>query len=248
MHAPKSPFGEQLRQLRRRAGLSQAELAERANLSAAAVTTLERGVRRWPYPRTVEALADALGASAAERAALRAATADAARVQPAPLSPDQPLAQAPRLPVWLTSFVGREAEVAAVRALLDPSGSPVRLVTLLGPGGVGKTRLAVGAAAELAPLYADGLSFVDLAPLTDPRLVPVAIAHTLEVRERGGRSARELLLEYLQARRLLLVLDNFEHLLAAAPLCPSCCSAARGWPCWSPAARRCASRASDASW
>ena len=68
MDAPQSPFGEQLRQLRRRAGLSQAELAERANLSAVAVTTLERGVRRWPHPRTVEALADALGASAAERA------------------------------------------------------------------------------------------------------------------------------------------------------------------------------------
>jgi non-specific serine/threonine protein kinase len=168
----------------------------------------------------VEALADALGASAAERAALRAVAADAARVQPAPLSPDQPPAQAPRLPVWLTSFIGREAEVASVRALLDPCESPVRLVTLLGPGGVGKTRLAVGAAAELAPLYADGLSFVDLAPLTDPRLVPAAIAHALEVRESGGRSARELLLEYLQARRLLLVLDNFEHLLAAGPLVP----------------------------
>ena len=82
MDEQQTPFGEQVRQFRRRAGLSQAELAERANLSAAAVTTLERGVRRAPYPRTVEALAVALGLSAAERAALVAAAQQTRPVRP----------------------------------------------------------------------------------------------------------------------------------------------------------------------
>ena len=123
-----------------------------------------------------------------------------------------------RAAVWLTSFVGREVEVDAVRALLDPAGAAVRLLTLLGPGGVGKTRLAATAASGLVGVYPDGVVFVDLAPLSDTRLVPATIARALDVRESGGRSARELLLEHLRLRRVLLVLDNFEHLLEAAPL------------------------------
>ncbi|HEX9370902.1 MAG TPA: AAA family ATPase, partial [Roseiflexaceae bacterium] len=94
------------------------------------------------------------------------------------------------------------------------------LLTLVGPGGVGKTRLAVAAAAALGPAYPDGIVFVDLAPFQDARLVPASIARALGLRESGGRSAREQLLEYLRQRRVLLVLDNFEHLLEAAPLVP----------------------------
>jgi predicted ATPase/DNA-binding CsgD family transcriptional regulator/transcriptional regulator with XRE-family HTH domain len=219
MDEHETTFGERLRQFRLRAGLSQADLAERASVSAAAVATLERGVRRAPYPRTVAALAKALGLSAAEQAALRAAAERPADARPAsPGLADQPGARAPRLPVWPTSFVGRDVEVQTIRSWLDPSGSAVRLLSLVGPGGVGKTRLAVAAAAELAPLYPDGVVFVDLTPLRDARLVPATIAHALEVREAGGRSARELLLEHLRARRLLLVLDNLEHLLEAGQL------------------------------
>jgi predicted ATPase len=122
------------------------------------------------------------------------------------------------LPVWLTSFVGREAEVESLRKLLNPGDSTVRLLTLVGPGGVGKTRLAVAAAAALQPAYGDGVSFVDLAPLHDARLVPATIARVLDLREGGGHSARELVLQHLQARRMLLLLDSFEHLLEARSL------------------------------
>jgi predicted ATPase len=135
--------------------------------------------------------------------------------------PDSPRGQpAPQLPAWLTSFVGREAEVERVWTLLDPAGPGVRLLTLLGPGGVGKTRLAVAAAATLADRFPDGVVFVDLAPLHDARLVPATVARALGLRERGGHSARDLLLEYLKTRRALLVLDNFEHLLDAGRLLP----------------------------
>ncbi len=210
-------FGERLRHFRLQAGLSQAALAERANLSLAAVATLERGVRSLPYPRTVEALAAALGLSATERADLVAAARPTARLRRPRSVPNQTGVPVPQLPVWLTSFVGREAEVEAIRARLGPRPSPVRLLTLTGPGGVGKTRLAVAAATALAPAYPDGVVFVDLAPLRDARLVPAAIGRAAGVRESAGRSARELLLAALRERRLLLVLDNCEHLLAAAP-------------------------------
>jgi hypothetical protein len=92
------------------------------------------------------------------------------------------------------------------------------LLTLLGPGGVGKTRLSCGAAAGLAVHFPDGIVFVDLAALRDARLVPASIARALELRESGKGSARALLLEYVSARRVLLVLDHFEHLLEATPL------------------------------
>ncbi|MBV9357133.1 MAG: AAA family ATPase [Chloroflexi bacterium] len=93
-----------------------------------------------------------------------------------------------------------------------------RLVTLTGPGGVGKTRLALAVAARLADRYADGVAFVDLAPLRDERLVAATIAWSLGLRESGGRSAHELIREHLRDQQRLVVLDNFEHLLGAAPM------------------------------
>jgi predicted ATPase len=123
-----------------------------------------------------------------------------------------------RLPVPPTAIVGREAEAAAVRALLaDPA---VRLVTLVGPGGIGKTRLALAVAAGLTgpdQTAFDGVWFVDLAPVTDPAQVPVAIAAALGVRPEGTAPLLDLLTDRLQGRRVLLVLDNFEQVLGAAP-------------------------------
>jgi len=204
-----SGFGAVLRRYRVAAGLTQEALAERAGLGAATLKALERDRRQRPHPQTLTRLADALAVTGAERAALLESPEAPSHEPPA-------VPRHPQLPMWWTSFVGREAEVETVRALLDPNSSSVRLLTLLGPGGIGKTRLAVKVTLDLVEAYADGVVFVDLAPLTDPRLVPGTIARALDVREDRGRTPRELVLEYLRPRVLLLILDNFEHLLGAA--------------------------------
>jgi predicted ATPase/class 3 adenylate cyclase len=117
------------------------------------------------------------------------------------------------LPAQATPLVGREAEVAEVRALLRRDG--VRLLTLSGPGGMGKTRLALQAVAELADEFTHGVWFVPLAPIRDPQLVLATIAATLGVKETSGRSLADELKEFLRERRLLLLLDNFEQVLDA---------------------------------
>jgi len=118
------------------------------------------------------------------------------------------------LPANPTPFIGREAEVQAVCDLLRREG--VRLVTLTGPGGIGKTRLALQAAAELLDDFRDGVYFVALAPIRDPALVPAAVAQVLGVKELGDRPLLEVLKHWLHDRQALLVLDNFEQVTPAA--------------------------------
>jgi predicted ATPase len=120
-----------------------------------------------------------------------------------------------RLPVPRTSFVGRELEVAAVADLLRQDGA--RLVTLTGPGGAGKTRVALRVAEEVAPHFAEGVVFVGLAPLADAAQVLSTIARAFGVREAGSRPLRRRLVDVLRDRHLLLLLDNFEHVVEAAP-------------------------------
>ena len=119
------------------------------------------------------------------------------------------------LPRPLTSFIGRERELALARRLLAGS----YLVTLTGPGGSGKTRLCIALAAEVAGDYPDGVYFVPLAPVRDPGLVPSTIAQSLGLQDARDRPLMDHLISQLHDRQVLLVLDNFEHLLAGAPAC-----------------------------
>ena len=130
------------------------------------------------------------------------------------------------LPTPLTRLIGREPEVQALQSTLRHDD--VRLVTLTGAGGTGKTRLAIAVAAELRDAFPDGIFFVDLAPLTEPDLVLPTIASTLGVRETESKSLRAALGVFLATKRLLLVCDNFEHLLAAATVVSDLLKAAPG--------------------
>jgi predicted ATPase/class 3 adenylate cyclase len=118
------------------------------------------------------------------------------------------------LPTQLTSFVGREQPLAEAEALLGTT----RLLTLTGPGGTGKTRLSLQLAANVAERYPDGIWFVALEPVRDPGLVAATILTTLGLVEAGGRSARDVLVDWLGNRQVLLVLDNFEQVIDGAPV------------------------------
>jgi DNA-binding winged helix-turn-helix (wHTH) protein len=115
------------------------------------------------------------------------------------------------LPEPLTSFIGRERELAEIKRLLPGK----RLLTLVGVGGIGKTRLALQVAAEVIDAYRDGVWLIELGSISDPLVVPTAVAQVLGVQERTGTPLTETLCAHLKARQLLLILDNCEHLLDA---------------------------------
>jgi predicted ATPase len=202
-------FGTLLRRCRLAAGLTHETLAERAALSARAISDLERGVTRAPRSDTLALLVNALPLSDEERSALAAA----ARTQPSAPSISEPRHN---LPGALTSFIGRKRELEVAHSLLRRPD--VRLLTMTGPAGAGKTRLAVHVAMGALDAFADGTRFVALGAVTDIEQIGPAIAGALGcagVDRPGGVGS---LVELLGGQSLLLVVDNFEHLLRGAPM------------------------------
>ena len=204
------PFGAQLKALRERAGFTQEELATIAGLSVHAVSALERGERRRPQVETVRALSAALDLTGATRDALLATTRAAAGNSAA----DELSSAA--LPVAPTSLVGRDADVETLRVwLADPAG---RLITLTGPGGAGKTRLALELAGAMAADRAARVVFVPLAAIRNPAFVASAIAQAFGMSDVTALDLPHRARVACNDRPTLLVLDNFEQVLDAAPL------------------------------
>jgi len=219
-------FGIWLKRRRRGLGLTQNELAHRAGYSGETIRKVEADALR-PSRQMAEKLADHLAIAPDERAAfIRFARGEPEAGAALPPFPAGLAGRRAGLPTPPSELIGRDTETAALRQmLLDGS---VRLLSLLGAPGIGKTRLALHTAALLEPAFADGAGFVALAPLSDPALVAGELARGLGVSETGGQSLTDRLIGYLRARNMLLVLDNFEHLLPAAALvaellaaCPS---------------------------
>lgn len=207
-----------IRRYRRACGLTQEALAERAGVSVGAISYLERGLTRSPHRDTLRALAEALSLNEQEIAALELA---ARRATPAL---EEEAASVERsnaillnesgIPEPLTTLIGREREAAAIAGAL--ADSSVRLLTLTGPAGVGKTRLAAHVARRVWSEQRRAVVFVELTPVQDPERVLAAIAQTLEIQDTGVLPLRDTLRIALADRELLLVLDNFEQVTAAA--------------------------------
>jgi transcriptional regulator with XRE-family HTH domain len=219
-------FGLWIKRRRKALDLTQDALAALVGCSKDLIVKIEGDARR-PSREIAALLATQLQLAPAERADfIRCARAELApdrlppplRSVPRAAFPPRPPAAQPRsnLPAAISSFLGREQELVDLLALL--ARADVRLVTMTGPGGTGKTRLGLQVAVELRDRFPDGVFFVDLAPISDPELVGVAIAQTLGVLDAGSLPIRAGLKSFVQTRELLLLLDNFEQVLDAAPL------------------------------
>jgi predicted ATPase/DNA-binding CsgD family transcriptional regulator len=223
---PLPPFGTLLKRFRVAALLTQEQLAVRAQLSPDTIRALERGKRRIPRPDSMRLLVEALSLSGAELELLLAA----AQPSPPPTrASDQAMLRRTEhsLSTQPNLFVGRAGELETIRQRLtgadstagadgDTTVERARLLTLTGPAGVGKTRLALTAAAQIAQHFPDGVVFVDLTPVREAVSVLPTIAFALGLSETGSRPLPERLHDYLRERSLLLVLDNFEQVLPAA--------------------------------
>ncbi len=215
----KQSFGDWLKRRRRVLGMSQVELGQRIGYANVTIRKIETNERR-PSVQMAEKLAEVLSIPPEERshfiAFARGEGAQATLSFPAQTAPVPQGAPRPRqtLPTPLTSFIGRDRELAEVKRLL----SAARLVTLTGPGGSGKTRLALQVAADLRDQFSDGVFFVDLAPVTDRALILSRVAQMLDVQEQAGQPLLDTLKDALREKQALLLLDNFEQVVEGGPL------------------------------
>lgn len=212
-------FGQWLKQRRKVLDLTQREVAQRIGCAVVTIQKIEEGERR-PSKQVAQLLAEHLQIAAEEREQFLHTARQGVAIGVKPMAKASVMAAPVHLPNPLTPLIGRETELAAVRALL--ARDDVRLVTLIGPPGVGKSRLsiAVGHAIHQAagsPQFPDGVWFAPLATVDDPARVIAAIAHTLGLTESGAASMQASLVEHLRRRAILLVLDNFEQIIETAP-------------------------------
>lgn len=197
-------FGLQLRQQRRAQDLTQAVLARRVGCAEITIQKIEAGALR-PSRQIAERLAEALSLPPEERPRFVALARGEPSVAPLLSS----------LPIPPTPLIGREHESTAICSIL--LRADVRLLTLIGAPGVGKTRLSLAVVHEIGEHFTDGVVFINLAPVDSAEQVLPLLAHSLNLPERTDRPLEERLKSVLHQRKLLLLLDNFEHLISAAP-------------------------------
>ncbi len=203
-------FGELLRRHRLAEGLTQDALAERAGLSAHGIQKLERGITR-PYRATAERLSHALQLTGHLEVQFKSAARPVPRRRTSGTLDRQPIGNGllHNLPLQTTSFIGRDDDLAQIRERLHE----VRLLTITGSGGCGKTRVALEVARRNIDDFPDGVWLVDLAPLSDASLIWHVFATTLKIREEPGRPAQQAVVDYLRNRSMLILVDNCEHLI-----------------------------------
>ena len=208
MSSEQTSFGTLLRRYRTAAGFTQEALAARAQISARTIADLERGINRTPRHDTFELLMSSLELTAQQRALfLGMVRPEMTATAPGTLSLS-------RLPLPPASLIGREQEMTRALTLLRSDG--VRLLTLTGPAGIGKTRLGLQIAHELGEHFADGVVFVALDALRDASLLMSVLAQALGLRESTEGEISEQVITFLQGKHFLLILDNFEQILEAA--------------------------------